>query len=308
MVDSRSKIPKKPLGMDHHYSIASAKGEHKWLLCPYCVFLKRKPEKKLVSTSPRHWVMRTHPHHPLGGAINGSSFEIVLSSANRATTLTGFDESIDLTPIPRSSSSPSILNNPIQIMSPNLVAGKDSSISHPTKELEFDPSVANSTLRHWAEIKTKIGNDMHSICTNWPLTDQKIIDLEETIFIMASPWNVDCKNAAKALQMLNFPQKDRSLNQRAKNMLRPQNEHWKISVHNWPLMTRNSTTVNDRCVGWKRKWRCYNSHRWMMPKWTPVRGASRNQRWIVASGKRIAEATPTTWSHAWRQCWRWENY
>ena len=83
------------------------------------------------TVSPRSGFARAHPYYPVGEVIEGSSFEYVPSIANRAASATRLDESIDVTPIPRSSSSPSMLKNLPQVMSPNLVAGNASSASHP---------------------------------------------------------------------------------------------------------------------------------------------------------------------------------
>ena len=60
------------------------------------------------------------------------------SVVNRATSENGLSESIDVTPIPRSSSSPSILRNPPQVMSPNLVAGSASADPPPLREPETE--------------------------------------------------------------------------------------------------------------------------------------------------------------------------
>ena len=83
--------------------------------------LRRDPEgipvsetSAAASTSPRSGSVRAHPYNPVGEAIGGSFFEYVPSLANRATSKNGFDESRDVTPIPRSNSFPSLLKNPIQ--------------------------------------------------------------------------------------------------------------------------------------------------------------------------------------------------
>ena len=125
---------------------------------PQLCALKRDPEEIPVSESSatssaslRGGGMRAHPYHPVGGAIDGSSFEIVPSAANQATSATGFDESIDLAPIARTNSSPGILHNPMQAMSPNLVARSASLASHPTR------SLISSVAQQWAEVKTEDG-------------------------------------------------------------------------------------------------------------------------------------------------------
>ena len=69
-------------------------------------------DSMVPSTSPRSGSVRTHPYNPAGDAIGSSSFEYVPSVVNRAASDGGLNESMEVTPIPRSISSPSILNNP----------------------------------------------------------------------------------------------------------------------------------------------------------------------------------------------------
>ena len=66
------------------------------------------------SVSPRSGSSRVHPYHPVGEAIEGSSFEVVPSIANQAANASGQDESLEVTPIRRSNSSPVVLEDPIQ--------------------------------------------------------------------------------------------------------------------------------------------------------------------------------------------------
>ena len=61
--------------------------------------------------SPRSGSVRMHPYTPLGEAVGNSSFEFVPSVTNRAASEVGLNESMEVTPIPRSSFSPSILHN-----------------------------------------------------------------------------------------------------------------------------------------------------------------------------------------------------
>ena len=110
---------------------------------PRLLALRREPENIPVSegsaastVSPGSGSARVHPYYPVGEVIEGSSFEYVPSIASRAASATGLDESLDVTPISRFNSSPSILKNPPQVMSPNLFAGSASSASHPLKEPE----------------------------------------------------------------------------------------------------------------------------------------------------------------------------
>ena len=130
-----------------------------------------------------------HPYYPVGEVIEGSSFEYVPSTANRAASATGLDESIDVTPIPRSSSSPSILRHPSQVMIPNLVARSASSASHTLREPDFDPSVARSILQQWAEVKTEDGTveRTYTQCAQtWPLAENvKLKNIESAIQILS---------------------------------------------------------------------------------------------------------------------------
>ena len=66
------------------------------------------------SASPRSGSSRAHPY-PVGEAIEGSSFEMVPSMATRATNNSGRDESVDITPIRRTDSSPDLPIDPEQV-------------------------------------------------------------------------------------------------------------------------------------------------------------------------------------------------
>ena len=66
------------------------------------------------STSPRSGSSRVHPYHPVGEAVEGSSFEVVPSIATRAASASMYDESIEATPIQRSNSAPVVLQDPKQ--------------------------------------------------------------------------------------------------------------------------------------------------------------------------------------------------
>ena len=73
------------------------------------------PEGSVIpSGSPRSGSMRAHPYTPVGDAVGSSSFEFVPSVVNRAASEGGGNESMETTPIPRSSSSPSIVHQPLQ--------------------------------------------------------------------------------------------------------------------------------------------------------------------------------------------------
>ena len=225
MVDSQGQIPKEALGMDlpvghvhaHHRARSEAppqchrpakrrvrsqtnvastseRGRAHVPVVPQLRALRGDLEEIPVSESSavssaslRSGIVRAHPNHPIGGAMESSCFEVVPSSANRATSATGLDESIGLTPIARSSSSPSILNNPIRVMSPNMVAESASSASQLIRDPDFDPSMAKSLLQQWAEVKTEDGTVERTFtqcAQTWPLTDHvKLENIEAAIQI-----------------------------------------------------------------------------------------------------------------------------
>ena len=121
------------------------------------------------STSLRSGIVRPHPYHAVGGVLEGSYFELLPSSASRATSATGFDENIDLAPIARSSSSPCILNRPIQVMSPNLADGSASSASQLIRDPDFDRSMAKSniaTMGRSQDLRWDCGEGFHSVCAD----------------------------------------------------------------------------------------------------------------------------------------------
>ena len=106
--------------------------------------------------------------------VERSSFEVIPFSANRATSATGLDESSEFTPIARTASSPSIPQWSITGYEPKPVAGSASSVSHPTGEPDFDPSVAKFFLQQWAKVKTEDGSieRTYAQCAQtWPLAD-----------------------------------------------------------------------------------------------------------------------------------------
>ena len=51
------------------------------------------------SISPRSGSSRVHPYNPIGEVVEGSSFEMVPSTTNRAANASGCDESLEVTPI-----------------------------------------------------------------------------------------------------------------------------------------------------------------------------------------------------------------
>ena len=74
------------------------------------------------ASSPTSGVQRAHPYTPVGGAVGSSSFEVVPSARDRAASDRGLSESVETIPMTRANSSPSIIQDPSQVMSPNLVA------------------------------------------------------------------------------------------------------------------------------------------------------------------------------------------
>ena len=78
------------------------------------------------ASSPTSGIQRAHPYTPVGNAVGSSSFEVVPSARDRAASDRGLSESMETVPITRANSSPSIIQDPTQVMSPNLVAGSAS--------------------------------------------------------------------------------------------------------------------------------------------------------------------------------------
>ena len=128
-------------------------------------------------------ILITYSVRPWGS----SSFEFVPSLDNRATSANGFNESI-VTPIPRSSSSPSILKNPPQVVSPNLLAGSASTDPPPLKEPETEASAVQAILQQWAEVKTEYGTveRRYTQCAQtWPLASNvKLENMESAIQLL----------------------------------------------------------------------------------------------------------------------------
>ena len=131
------------------------------------------------SVSSRSGSSRVHPCNPDGEVIEGSSFEVVPSVTNRAASASGHDESLEVTPIRRSNSSPVVLNYPIQVMSPNLVAGMASGSTQAPREQDIDPTTARAILQQWPEVKSEDGSvaRTYSQCAKtWRLADQAAFD------------------------------------------------------------------------------------------------------------------------------------
>ena len=141
----------------------------------------------VASTSPRSGSIRAHPYNPVSDAMGSSSCEYVPSVVNRAASDVGFNESIEVTPIPRSISSPSILRNPSQVMRPNLVAGSASIDPPPMREIGTEVGV-QATLQQWAEGKTEHGTveRRYTQCAQtWPLASHpKLENMESAIQLL----------------------------------------------------------------------------------------------------------------------------
>ena len=72
---------------------------------------------------------RSHSYTPVGQTVGSSSFEMVPSAIDRAASERAMSDSLETVPLMRSSSSPSIIQKPSQVMSPNLVAGSASNVT-----------------------------------------------------------------------------------------------------------------------------------------------------------------------------------
>ena len=106
------------------------------------------------ANSPSSGMQRAHPYTPVGAAIGSSSFELLPSARDRAASDRGLNESMETVPILRSNSSPSIIQDPSQVMSPNLVAGSASSAAPVGSGTDTDAGV-QAILQQWREVKTE---------------------------------------------------------------------------------------------------------------------------------------------------------
>ena len=89
----------------------------------------------------------------------------------RAASDRGFDDSADTIPIARANSSPSIIQVPTQVMSPNLVAGSASSAQPMGSGTDTEAGV-QAILQQWQEVKTEQGTveRTYTQCAQtWPL-------------------------------------------------------------------------------------------------------------------------------------------
>ena len=71
------------------------------------------PEGSLApARSPASQPDRAHPYIPAGEAVGSSSFELVPSARDRAASERGLNDSVDTIAIPRTNSSPSVMQDP----------------------------------------------------------------------------------------------------------------------------------------------------------------------------------------------------
>ena len=145
------------------------------------------------ASTPRSVPQRAHPYTPIGDAVGSSSFEMVPSARTRAASDRGFDDSVETVPIPRANSSPSIIQDPTQVMSPNLVAGSASSANPVGSGTDTDPGV-QAILQQWQEVKTEHGTVERTYTTcsqTWPLANHiKLEGMESAIHILRQAWGM----------------------------------------------------------------------------------------------------------------------
>ena len=139
------------------------------------------------ATSPTSGRHRAHPYTPVGNAVGSSSFEVVPSVVDRAASERGLSESMETVPTLRSSSSPSIIQNPSQVMSPNLVAGSASNATPSGSGMETDAGV-QAILQQWQEVKTEhrtVERTLTQCAQAWPLANNvKLEGMESAILIL----------------------------------------------------------------------------------------------------------------------------
>ena len=151
--------------------------------------------------SPVSGVNRAHPYTPVGNAIGSSSFEMIPSATDRAASERGLSESMETVPILRSSFSPSIIQNPSQVMSPNLVAGSAPNATPSGSGVETDAGV-QAILQQWEEVKTEHGTVARTFtqCAQaWPLADN--VKLEGIMTRLSSITDQKC-DAEKVQQAI----------------------------------------------------------------------------------------------------------
>ena len=139
------------------------------------------------ANSPLGGIQRAHLYTPVGAAVGSSSFEVVSSARDRAASERGLNESMETVPIARANSSPSIIQDPSQVMSPNLVAGSAPSAAPMGSGMDTDAGV-QAILQQWQEVKTEQGTveRTYTQCAqSWPLASHvKLEGIESAIHIL----------------------------------------------------------------------------------------------------------------------------
>ena len=125
------------------------------------------------SVSPRSGSSRVHPY-PVGEALEGSSFEVVPSTATQAARREDHEESMEVTPIRDTQSNPCTPRGHIQVMSPNLEAGMASGSTQGVAEQEVNQATARAILQSWSEVTDEDGTVARTFtqcAQTWPLAD-----------------------------------------------------------------------------------------------------------------------------------------
>ena len=139
------------------------------------------------ANSPASGLQRAHPYTPVGAAVGSSSFEVVPSARDRAASDRGLNESMETVPMVRANSSPSIIQDPSQVTSPNLVAGSASSATPMGSGMDTDVGV-QAILQQWQEVKIEQGTveRTYTQCAqSWPLASHvKLEGMESAVHIL----------------------------------------------------------------------------------------------------------------------------
>ena len=125
------------------------------------------------SVSPWSGSSRAHPY-PVGEALEGSSFEVVPSTATQAARREDHEESMEVTPIRDTQSNPCTARGQLQVMSPNLEAGMASGSTQGVAEQEVNQATARAILQSWSEVTDEDGTVARTFtqcAQTWPLAD-----------------------------------------------------------------------------------------------------------------------------------------
>ena len=119
--------------------------------------MKRKSRSQTSSASVPERIVP--PTLPRLRALQNEAEETPVSESSVASSVSPRSGPVvEVMPIRRINSSPEILDKPIQVMSPNLVAGSASLATPAPREQEFDQTVARAVLQQRSEVKTDGGN------------------------------------------------------------------------------------------------------------------------------------------------------